>query len=74
MNKKFIVRFIDDPCGLVTPAVKLHTDPGFVGSTLFDTEEEAYDAGRKSKYMTKEFGGMYLVIIPVCVPWGRGDD
>ena len=69
MNKKFIVRFVDDPTGLATPVISLWLPERWVTSgTLYATEEEAYeDACRDPKFGSPCH--MVILIIPVYVAW-----
>lgn len=59
--KRYIIRQIDDPVGLVRPVLKIHLPRHPALQEYFDTEEEALDAIR-------EFGDrnyMDWTLIPV---------
>ena len=71
MNKKYMVRFVQDPTGLRTPALDIWTPASWAGMTLFNSEEEAYAAGAEDS----RFKGDYvMMIIPVYVPWTKEDE
>jgi hypothetical protein len=62
--KRYIVRLIQDPTGLVKPVMDVWIPNGYLASTWFESEEEALEAINNCN----EPGcGMYYMVIPIYI-------